>query len=107
MRITKEQLKQIIKEEIRMVMEMTDQMDSDLMNKILNILGQDGFVSVEETQKQLAMERSRGGDLDPDDSEVQDHIDELVSEGILSGPDDEGDYEEGPEYVANQAYEIY
>ncbi len=57
MRITKEQLKQIIKEEIQMVMEMTDSLNDELMRKILFIQDQDGFVSVEETQKQLAAER--------------------------------------------------
>ena len=87
---------------------MSDQMDSDLMNKILEIVGEDGFVNVEDVQKQLSMERERGGqDLDPDDSEVAEHIEELVEDGILSGPDADGDYEEGDNFVKGKAYEVY
>ena len=110
MKLTKQDLVNIIKEEIEAVVneQMTDQMDPDLMNKILEILGEDGFVSVEEVQKQLSMERERGGqDLDPDDSEVAEHIEELVEDGILSGPDAEGDYEEGDNFVKYKSYEVY
>ena len=54
------------------------------------------------------MERERGGqDLDPDDSEVAEHIEELVEDGILSGPDADGDYEEGDNFVKGKAYEVY
>ena len=110
MKLTKQNLVNIIKEEIEAVVneQMSDQMDPDLMNKILEILGQDGFVRVEEVQKQLSMERDRGGqDLDPDDDEVAEHIEELVEDGILSGPDAAGDYEEGDNFVNGKAYEVY
>jgi len=110
MKLTKQDLVNIIKEEIEAVVNerMTDQMDSDLMNKILEILAEDGFVSVKEVLKQLSMERERGGqDLDPDDSEVAEHIEELVEDGILSGPDPDGDYEEGDNFVKGKAYEVY
>ena len=57
MKLTK---KTYIKEEIEAVMneQMSDQMDSDLMNKILEIVGEDGFVNVEDVQ-QLSMEKAR------------------------------------------------
>tara|TARA_R100001015_G_C4587242_1_gene143052 strand:- start:556 stop:879 length:324 start_codon:yes stop_codon:yes gene_type:complete len=107
MKLTKEQLKQIIKEEIRMVMEMTDSFEEELMNVILQQVAGD-FVSVDSISRQLGEMEARGGlEGEYGDEEIAEYLAELVKEGILEEPDDEGDHEEGPNYVPGQEYNIY
>ena len=107
MKITKEQLKQIIKEEIRMVMEMTDSFEEELMNVILDEVAGD-FVRVDIISRQLEEMEDRGSlEGEYDDDQIAEHLAELAQKGILEGPDDKGYYEEGPNYVFGQEYNIY
>ena len=107
MKITKEQLKQIIKEEIRMVMEMNDSFEEELMNVILDEVAGD-YVSVDIISRQLEEMEARGSlKGEYDDNEIAAHLAELAKKGILEGPDGQGEYEEGENYVFGGKYNTY